>query len=161
MGSAGVTLAAAHGWSASAWVAFTGLLVAVGVAGYSVIRLNRVQRARLEHRRRLLQEIPEDLRFAPESVWFRVSGLAASLGAGALCAAIVGGAWAFVSGFAVVLAAFGAITLRRRAVHQRAVIASVEEIASAMAPDDLSRLVAALEYSHGRAEMRPLRRLIT
>ncbi len=107
-----------------------------------------------------MREIPEDLRFAPESMLFRVSSLAAPLAAGALGAAIVGGAWAFVVGFAVVLAPFGAVTLQRRAVHQRAVIASVEEIASAMAPDDLSRLIEALAHSHGRAEMRPLCRLV-
>jgi hypothetical protein len=144
--------------TASDWVALLAIAVLLGLAGYAVIRLNRRQVTEQRVWREAVGAVPPELRFQPEPPRLRTAAIAL-IAIAAVVGNTLSGEWGALAGVAIVLAPFYAVALRRRKRHRAEVIAAVERRADDMSQEELRRLVEGLELSHGRAEMRPLRRL--
>jgi hypothetical protein len=132
--------------------------VLLGLAGWMVIQLNRRQAAQQRAWREAVGAVPPEFLFQPEPVRLRITAITA-VGLAAVIGNAVSGEWGAFAGVLIVLAPFYVVALRRRRRHQAEVITAVERHADDLSQDELRRLVDGLELSHGRTEMRPLRRL--
>jgi hypothetical protein len=146
------------------WLAFAGIAVVLCIVAYAVVRVLRAANDRSEATARsnaaLLAKLPPEFRRRAEPLWMRISVLALALGA-ALAAWVTLGKWAVLIAFGLVVLPFYLRTLARQRMHREEIIRAVRRDFPTMPPDELGRLIRALELAHGRAEMRPLRRLVT
>jgi hypothetical protein len=143
---------------AASWLGVAGVAVLLGLAGYGLIVLHRRELARQRAHTRVLDMVPPELRFEAEPLRFRVAGVSAAVAAAAGGGAAAGTPGLLIAGGLVVVP-LCMVALRHRRHHQRTVISAVKHRADDMSREELRELVAGLEISHGKAEMRPLRRL--
>jgi LPXTG-motif cell wall-anchored protein len=143
-------------WS---WLALAGLLIALGLGGYGLIRVNRRQRRAIAAARAKVDRVPPELRFQPEPLWLRVGVLLAAFVVATTARLAVGPAAGIVALFLILVPAYVRVHRKRRH-DQQEVITTVRARASSMDRAALSELVEGLEATHGRYEMRPLRELL-
>lgn len=143
-------------WS---WVAVAGIAVLLTLGGYGVIRLNRRQHRAIDEARSKADRVPAELRFQADPLSMRITVLAVAI-AGAVAARLTISSGAAIAALCIIIAPFYIRTKRRRTAHEDEVIQTVRARASVMSHAELTELVEGLEASHGRHEMRPLRRLL-
>jgi hypothetical protein len=155
-----VVLFASDPTSGWAWLGFAALvLVLAGLIGYLVRQARRRGRARREEAEAIVAILPQEYRFRPEPLWWRVVGIVLIASASVAAGLLFGQARVLLA-LLVVGGPFYVIAMRHRSEHRREIIASVRASAAGMDRDELRQLVEALEFHHGEAEMRTLRRLL-
>jgi apolipoprotein N-acyltransferase len=146
-------------WTTLAFVGLCGVFLAL--VGYLVVSVNRRKRAGLAARRALIETaVPQELRFEPVPLAWRIAGYASMLLASVVAGLAFKGGWAGVVVMWAVCGPMVAVTIRSRKRQTERVIAAVRERAPHVEQDELERLIDGLELSHGKGEMRELRELL-